>query len=118
MKAVEYINSLIKERDELKDLCKSHVETIRTMKKEFIKLNNEIVRKDKKIQKLENESLNIKTKNDLDKTKEDLKSLKDEFKNLKKEYKDLQSNYNVVVNENMELKRIFEEIENTTDSDE
>ena len=53
MKAVEYINSLIKERDELKDLCKSHVETIRTMKKEFIKLNNEIVRKDKKIQKLE-----------------------------------------------------------------
>lgn len=117
MKAVEYINSLIKERDELKDLCKSHAETIRTMKKEFIKLNNEIVRKDKKIQKLENESLNIKTKNDLDKTKEDLKTLKDDFKNFKKEYKDLQSKYDAVVNENMELKRIFEEIENTYDSE-
>ena len=42
MKTVDYINTLIKEKEELKALCKSHVETIRTMKREISKLNNDI----------------------------------------------------------------------------
>ena len=53
MKTVDYINTLIKEKEELKALCKSHVETIRTMKREISKLNNDILRKDRKIQNLE-----------------------------------------------------------------
>jgi predicted nucleic acid-binding Zn-ribbon protein len=110
MKAVDYINRLIKERDEFKELCKKHVERINLMKREMIKLNNTNLKMYKKIQKLENESINIKTKNELDKVKND-------FKHLKEEYKDLQSKYNDIVNENVELKRIFDEIENTSNSD-
>jgi predicted nucleic acid-binding Zn-ribbon protein len=110
MKALDYINNLIKERDEIKDVCKLHVETIRSIKKELVKLQNTISKQDKKIQRLENESDNIKTKNELDK-------VKNNFKKLKEEYKILQSKYNVVVNENKELKSIFDEIENTCDSD-
>ena len=110
MKTIDYINSLIKERDELKELCKSHSEKIYLMKKEMTKINNTNLKLDKKIQKLENESINIKIKNELDKVKND-------FKNLKEEYKNLQSKYNDIVNENVELKRIFNEIENTSDSE-
>lgn len=110
MKAVDYINALIKERDEIKEICKSHVETIRLMKREMMKLNNTISKQEKRIQKLESESVNIKTKNELDNVKSDLKK-------MKADYKDLQNNYNAVVGENEELKRIFDEIENTCDSD-
>ena len=39
------------------------------------------------------------------------------FKHLKEDYKDLQSKYYNILNENVELKRIFDEIENTSDSD-
>lgn len=110
MKSVEYINTIIKERDNFKEICKSHVETLRLIKREMSKLNNTISRQDKKIQKLENESINIKTKTELDK-------VKTELKNLKEDYKDLQSKYSAVVSENVELKRIFDEIEHTNTSD-
>lgn len=110
MNTLDYINELIKEKEVLNELCKKHVETIHFMKREFTKLNNVILKKDKKIQKLESESLNIKTKNELDKVKNDLK-------NLKIDYKELQDKYNAVVNENVELNRIFEDMENTSDSD-
>ena len=60
MKTIDYINALIKEKENLSTLCKSHVETIRLMKREMNKLNNIITKKDKRIQKLENESPNIK----------------------------------------------------------
>lgn len=110
MKTVDYINSLIKERDDIKEICKSHVETIRLMKREFIKLNNIISKHEKKIQKLESESVNIKTKNELDKVKND-------FKKLKEDYRDLQNNYDAVFREKEELKLIFDEIEKTCDSD-
>ena len=110
MKAVDYINTLIKERDEIKEICKSHIETIRLMKREIMKLNITISKHEKKIQKLESESVNIKTKNELDNVKSDLKK-------LKTDYKDLQNNYNAVVAENEELKRIFDEIEKSCDSD-
>ena len=46
MKTVDYINTLIKEKEELKALCKSHVETIRLIKKELSKLNTTISKKE------------------------------------------------------------------------
>lgn len=110
MNTLDYINELIKEKEELKELYKKQFKTIHLMKIEINKLNNAILKKDKKIQKLESESINIKTKNGLDKVKNDLK-------NLKIDYKELQDKYNAVVNENVELKHIFEELENTSDSD-
>lgn len=110
MKTIDYINSLIKERDSFKELCKTHAETIRSLKRDLYKLNNSITKKDKKIQKLENESLNLKTQKELE-------NVKDELKKIKVEHKELQNKYNTVVGENIELKRIFDEIENTSDSD-
>ena len=110
MKTIDYINSLIKERDEFKELCKKNVEIIHLMKKDLMKLNSIISKKDKSIQKLENESINIKTKNELEKVKSELKK-------IKIDYKDLQSKYDTVIAENAEFKRIFDDIENTCDGD-
>ena len=103
MKTIDYINTLIKEKEELKALCKSHVATIRLIKKELNKLNTTITKKDKKILKLESESLNVNTQKELDKVKSELN--------------DLQSKYNEVVRENVDLRKIFDEIENICDSD-
>ena len=105
MKAIDYINTLIKENEELKSLCKSHVETIRLIKRELSKLNNTITKKDKIILKLENESSNVKIQNELEK-------VKNELNKLKSEYDTLQHKYNDVMIENKELKLIFDEIEN------
>jgi chromosome segregation ATPase len=106
MKAIDYINTLIKENDELKAMCKSHSEIIRLMKKELNKLNNTIAKKDKKIQKLETDFLksNEKKQKEIDKVKTELVNSKAEFKELK-------SKYNVIKHENAELKRIFDEID-------
>ena len=76
MKTVDYINTLIKEKEELKALCKSHVETIRLIKKELSKLNTTITKKDKRILKLENESPNVKIQKELEKVKNELNTLK------------------------------------------
>lgn len=104
MKAIDYINSLIKERDDSKELCKTHVETIRLLKREIIK-------KDKKNSKLEKElSNNIKYKKEFDK-------IKIEVKSLKEKYEDLQYMYNGVVEENDELKSILNNLERMCDSD-
>ena len=110
MKTVDYINTLIKEKESLTALCKSHVETIRLIKRELGKLNNTITKKDKKISKLESGSVNAKTQKELEK-------VKNELSKLKADYGDLQSKYNNVVRENAELKRIFDEIETLCDSD-
>ena len=110
MKTIDYINTLIKEKEELKTLCKSHVETIRLIKRELNKLNNTITRKDKKIMKLESESLNVKTQKELDKVKSELKE-------LKAKYDDLHTKYDEVVRENVDLRKIFDEIETICDSD-
>ena len=104
MKAADYINILIKERDELKELCKTHVETIRLFQRDLIK-------KDKKIQKIERE---IKSPNE--KTQKELNDIKNELNTLKAEYKDLQNEYNILFEENEEYKRIFEDVENECDS--
>ena len=111
MKSIDYINTLIKEKENLSALCKSHVETIRLMKREMNKLSNTITKKDKRIQKLENESPNIKLQKELDKVKNDLNV-------LKAEYDSLQSKYNTAMLENEELKSVFDDIESNIDSDE
>lgn len=110
MKSVDLINSLIKERDELKNICKEHANSILLLKREMVKLKNTISKKDKIIQKLESESINIKMKNELDK-------VKNELKKIKTEYKELQSNYKTVVIENIELKGVIDDAESTCDSD-
>ena len=108
MKVEDYIKSLTKERDGLKETCKTHVETICLLRSEIENLNNSIIKKDKKIAKLENESLNLKTQKELDKVKNDLKVLKIDYKNLK-------NKYNAAMTENADLKSIFDEIENICD---
>jgi predicted nucleic acid-binding Zn-ribbon protein len=112
MKTEDYINTLIKEKESLTALCKSHVETIRLLKREISKLNHDILIKDKKIQNLESE---IKTPNE--KTQKTSNKIKNELNNLKAEYKDLQNKYNILLVENEEYKRIFEDVENECDSD-
>ena len=103
MSSIDYVNSLIKERDELKQICKSHLETIRMMKRELLK-------KDKRLSKLEKEQNNTKLEKELNRIKADFETL-----NLK--YNDLQQQYNEVVCENEEFKMIFYEIDNMSDSD-
>ena len=127
MKTVDYINSLIKEKEELTALCKTHVETIRTMKRELTKLNSIIAKKDKKINKLENESINNKMQNELNKAQNELKNLDLKYYELKSNHEILNNKYNIlkkrceeVTNENLELKSIFDEIDtlyNFGDSD-
>lgn len=144
MKTVDYINTLIKEKEELKELCKSHVETIRLLKREIGILNVTVLKKDKRIQKLEeNKSTDVEKiqieldtiKNELSIEKEkynELQSQHDdisqskvnmrsqksrELSKLKSEYNALKRKYEDVVSKNEALMRIFDEIESTCDSD-
>jgi hypothetical protein len=139
MKTVDYINSLIKEREELKDLCKSHVETIYKLNREMCDLKNIILRKDMAIKKFEN-NLNSNTlytqtefenlKNELSILQESYEDLrckydtvisetpnvkskkgKSELSKLRTEYNALKKKYESVVKENEELKSIFDEVE-------
>ena len=103
MKTADYINSLIKENENLKSVCKSHVETILMIKRELSKLRTAISKKDKRILKLEGESINVKTQREL-------KNIKIELNTLKEEYDALLNKYNIVSKENEELKSIFNEI--------
>ena len=106
MEAIEYINTLIKEKEYLEELCKKNIETMRLMKRESIK-------KDKKIKKLEKEALNTNIQNEMD-------AIKNDFESLKNKYDDLQQMYEVVVEENYELKTILNYLNNldgTSDSD-
>lgn len=110
MKTADYINGLIAERENLKEICKSHAETIYSIRRELAKLNNALSKKDKKILKLENESINAKVQKELNETKSKLSK-------LEIEYNDLKNRYDSVVAENIEYKNIFYEIENICDSD-
>ena len=137
MKTADYINTLIKEKEELKKLCISHVETIRLQKKEILNLNNIILRKDKKIKCLENGELE-NVKNELNKLKIDYEDLQNKYiyivskyegsdkktrrgkgdtSKLKAEYNALKSKYDDVVQKNKELIQIFDDIERTCDSE-
>jgi multidrug resistance efflux pump len=111
MKTMEYINSLIKERDEFKDISKKHAETIRLLKIELKRLNRIISKNGNQNNNIDNDdSINIKSQKELDK-------VKNELKKLKADKKDLQNKYNDILLENEELKRIFNDIENISDSD-
>lgn len=114
MKAIDYINSLIKERDEYKEKCKKYSETIHFLKN---RTDNDTPKNEVEdtviVQIPENESVNVKIQKELDK----LDKVKNELKKLKAEHKELKSKYNDVVCENIELKRIFNEVETTSDSD-
>ena len=111
MKTMEYINSLIKERDEFKDISKKHAETIRSLKIELKRLNRIISKNGNQNNNIDNDdSINIKSQKELDK-------VKNELKKLKADKKDLQNKYNDILLENEELKRIFNEMENVSDSD-
>ena len=137
MKTADYINTLIKEKEELKKLCISHVETIRLQKREIQNLNNTILKKDKKIKCLENGELE-NVKNELNKLKIDYEDLQNKYidivskyegsdkktrrgkcdtSKLKAEYNALKSKYDDVVQKNKELMQIFDDIENECDSE-
>jgi chromosome segregation ATPase len=112
MKTVDYINTLIKEKEHLTALCKSHVETIRSIKRELGKLNNTISKKDKRIIELEGE---IKTPTSI--IQKEFDDVKNELSQLKEAYAVLERKYDSILQENSEYKRIFDEIENICDSD-
>ena len=106
MKEKDYINLLIKENEDYKELCKSHEETIILLKRESLK-------KDKKILKLEknkNIIVNKSVTNKLDNTN-------NELENLRIKFEDLLNKYNAVVEENVELKNILDTLNNLCDSD-
>jgi phage shock protein A len=65
MKTIDYINTLIAEKESLKEICKSHVKTIELLKQELKKLKIDISKKDKKILKLENDSINAKMQKEI-----------------------------------------------------
>ena len=131
MKTEDYIKSLIEEKENLKSTCKSHVETIRLIKRELGKLNSEISRKDKKILELielERNSIDEQSQKELNNLYNNLKvnydALKLEYNNivtekdnlqlaynkLVKENDSLKAKYNKVVEENDEYKKIFDEV--------
>jgi predicted nuclease with TOPRIM domain len=106
MKTVDYINILIKDKESLTELCKSHAETIRLMKREIGKLNSTICKKDKKIQKIENDKATLDEK---------LKKVKNELVIAKTNYDDLKCKYDDTMKKIDEYVCIFNEIENTCD---
>lgn len=116
MKTVDYINTLIKEKESLKELCQKHVETIRLIKRELTHLNNTIAKKDKKILKLESGFSNMKVQ-EVQEVQKELVKVRNELDKLKKDYDTLLSKYNDAMAENAELKHIFDEIESLCDSD-
>lgn len=145
MKTVDYINTLIKEKELLKEDCKAHAETIRKMKREIGILKDSVLRRDRKIEKLESEASAVNTSSELEIVKNELDILKGKYAELQCEYDKvleanttpnikpqknnrgesgkLRSDYNAlkrkyeeVLKENEELKSIFDEIEQTCDS--
>jgi chromosome segregation ATPase len=138
---------LIKEQGSLKDLCKSHMKTINLLKRELKILNNDILKKDKKIQNLENDTYVVNVQNELENVKNELNKIKVEYvdlqnkyndiiqKNeefnkdsqsqkhkselskLKSKYNDLKCKYDDVVKTNEELMSIFDYVESTYDSE-
>jgi predicted nucleic acid-binding Zn-ribbon protein len=142
MKTVDYINTLIKEKEELKTLCKRHVATIQALKRELVKIKVDITKKDKKIQSLENSLDGNKMQDNIDRLNNELNDLrvknnellhnyelllkrsegesktKGGSSKLKSEYNILKRKYDEVVKENEELKSIFDDIDKICESDE
>lgn len=134
MKTVDYINALTKENSELKATCKTHAETIRLLKRELWILKNSNLKKDKKIQNLENEIYISNEQIELEKVNNELKTLKIAYAELQNELNDivqknekpqksrselskLRAEYNTLKRKYDELVQIFEEAESTCESE-
>ena len=123
MKTEDYIKSLIEEKENLKSTCKSHVETIRLIKRELGKLNSEISRKDKKILELielERNSIDEQSQKELNNLYNNLKvnydALKLEYNNIVTEKDNLQLAYNKLVKENNSSKNKYNKLVKENDS--
>lgn len=86
MKTIDYINALIKEKDEYKELCKNHVENIYQLNRKIVNLKNDILRKDKKIKNLESEETLTVTQKNLEIANNELIQLREDYENLKNMY--------------------------------
>jgi chromosome segregation ATPase len=143
MKEKDYIDSLIKEKESLKEQCKLQSETIRLLRREVIKRD----RRNAKIEKesiastestVSIDSINEELKNELYCVKNDLYNLKIEYDSLQlknneilkekdnlqlkcnkisKENSSLKNKYNKIVKENEELKQFLDEISKMCDSE-
>lgn len=115
-KDIEYINSIIKERNELKQIYKKQSTEMLFMKRELRKLKNIISKKEKN-----NPEPNSEPKpnfeSDFLKAKKELNKAKNELKKIKAENKDLQNKYKTIMDENTELKNIIDEIQTVFLSD-
>ena len=107
MNNVDYINILIKEKESLTELCKSHAETIRLMKREIGKLNNTILKKDKKIQKIENDKATLcaKLQKERDNVKNELDIVKVNYEDLKRKYDDAMQKLDEYMNIFIEIEK-------------
>lgn len=124
MKTVDYINSLIDDKERLKAICKSHEETIHSLKMALRKLNvedsikDEFISNENELNKLKLDYANLQSKYDvIVKKYETLKQSKKELTKLKSQYNTLKCKYDDVVKKNEELIAIFDEIEKKCDSD-
>jgi chromosome segregation ATPase len=125
MKTVDYINSLIDDKERLKAICESHEETIHLLKIALRKHNvedsikNEIINNnDNELNKLKLDYANLKSKYDaIVKKNETLKQTNKEFTKLKSQYNALKCKYDDVVKQNKELISFLDEIDIECDSD-
>ena len=124
MKTVDFINSLIDDKERLKAICKSYEETIHSLKMALRKLNvedsikDEFISNENELNKLKLDYANLQSKYDvIVKKYETLKQSKKELTKLKSQYNTLKCKYDDVVKKNEELIAIFDEIEKTCDSD-
>jgi hypothetical protein len=92
-------------REELEHSNIDSVEQYMRRKSELLEEQNQLLR-DELILKQ-----NVEEQNKL------LQDRTGELNKIKAEHKELQNKYNTVVSENIELKRIFDEVETTSDSD-
>ena len=134
---VENIVCYVVDISNIEERYKTNGETIYRLKREIEKLNATILRKDKKIQSLENCTTVANLENELNNLKEKYANLQSEYESvlqqnanhsiktqkgkndiskLRTEYNTLMKKYEDVVKENEEMKRIFDEIEHTCDS--
>ena len=115
MKTEEYIKSLIKERDELKILCKSHVETIRLIKRELVKLNHNMSKKDKQISELENGKIDVSLQTEYNTVKDELNDLTKKYEELLQKYEKSQANNKSLNRKNTDLQNKFNKLNRKTE---
>lgn len=111
MKTADYINSLIKERDDLRALCKSNAEMIRLQKQEISKLNGVISKKDKNLQEVQHLTINANIQEELNIAKNDLNILRSEYMDLQSKYnEDIKKNEMSIAKHNKETNKIKNEL--------